>query len=171
MGAHPFTQNMDFSYAIAVTDTTGGWVERKDDAYQIAARFGACIRIYTKAAISLRSKDMENFMSKFCRGNQPDFRFSLRDSGLDTKEPRGNPRKQILWFLQDDIEVQCIMQWGLLSYLAQSHLNNVFIRVGVLQACHDRAIQKAMVAAFNTLLEKGTRRGQHSWKHRTKAKI
>ena len=43
-----------------------------------------------------------------------------------------------MWFLQDDIEVPCIMQWLLLWYSAHSHVNNVFTRVGVLQSRHDK---------------------------------
>ena len=52
-------------------------------------------------------------------------------------------------FLQDDIEVPCIMQWRLLWYSAQCHLKNV----GVLQACHDQTIKKAIETAFTCQIE------------------
>ena len=55
-----------------------------------------------------------------------------------------------LWFLQDDIEVPCIMQRELLWYPAQSHLNHVLINVGVFQACHDKTIKKAILRPRST---------------------
>ena len=66
---------------------------------------------------------------------------------------------KLLWFLQDDIEVPCIMQWRLLWYPAQSHLNHVLINVGVFQAFHDNTIKKAILRPRSTALHgKGTPR-------------
>ena len=55
---------MEFSCAVAIMEKIGGWEKRKENENQIGARFGVCMWIYSKAAISQRSNDMWNFMSK-----------------------------------------------------------------------------------------------------------
>ena len=58
--------------------------------------------------------------------------------------------------LQEGFEVPCIMQWRLLWYDAQSHLNNILIKAGALQACHGTTIKKAMETVFTTPFGKMT---------------
>ena len=65
--------------------------------------------------------------------------------------PWTSKNAKIMWFLQDDIQVPCIMQCRLLWLCAQSDLNKVLIRVGALRPCHDKTIKKAMENVFTTL--------------------
>ena len=44
-GSRDHTQK-EFSHAVAVMDTIGGWEKREEDKNRIGARFGACIWIY-----------------------------------------------------------------------------------------------------------------------------
>ena len=56
-----------------------------------------------------------------------------------------------VWELvQDDIEVPCIVQWRLLWYSAQSHLNEVLIKIDALRICYDKMVIKPMVTALAT---------------------
>ena len=47
------------------------------------------------------------------------------------------------------------MQWGLLCYSAQSHLNNVLIRIGAMRVCCDKTVTKAMGSVLATPFKKG----------------
>ena len=112
---------------------------------QIGARFGACMWIHTKAAISLRSRDTENFMFKLhsiTEAINKTWEFLYVTHEWIQKRSVELQESRIMWFLQDGIEVPCTMQWRLLWYSAQSHLNKVLIRNGALRACHDTTIKK-----------------------------
>ena len=63
IGACLFLTHMEL-YAVADMDKIVGWEEGNEKDNHVGARFGACMWIYTKAAMSLRPKDMKNFMSK-----------------------------------------------------------------------------------------------------------
>ena len=54
--------NMVFCNAVAVMDKIGEWEKNKEDEHPIAARFGACMLIYTKAVLSARPEDVNNFI-------------------------------------------------------------------------------------------------------------
>ena len=125
---------------------TGGWEEGKDEENQIGARFGACMWIYTNAATSVRSR----------HGSAISKSHSIKEAAWEvlygthawiqdcsTELPESN----MMW-IQDDIEVPCIMQWGLLSYSALRHPDNVLIKVGVFQACFDKTIKRAIDSSF-----------------------
>ena len=122
--------------------------------------------IFTKVDVSQRSKDMGNFMFKFHSMTEAinkmwDFFFGthkwMQKSFKEIQESKS------MWFLQDDIEVPCMMQWKLVWYSAQSHLNRFLIRIGALRDCCDKAIIKAMETVLATPLGKDTRRGQSAW--------
>ena len=146
---------MVFYNAVAVMDKIGGWEKKKEDEHPIAARFGACMLIYTKAVLSARPEDMNNFTRTL---------HSITDAISKTWEVLYGAH---WWFQQDsmelheseifrswqyDIEVPCIMHWGLLWHLL--HLNDVLIKIDALRKCDDKTIIKAMETVCTILWEK-----------------
>ena len=53
--------NLEFFYAVADMDKIEGQEKRREYENQLGARFGACMWIYSKAVLSPRPEDMENF--------------------------------------------------------------------------------------------------------------
>ena len=76
----------------------------------------------------------------------------MQKSSVELQESR------VVGLLQDVIEVQCMMQWGLLRYSAQSHLNKVLIRIGALRVCYDKTVNKAVETVFASPFWK-----RHTW--------
>ena len=52
---------MEFSNAVAVMDSIGGWEKRTEDENLSGARFRVCMWICSKAVLSPRPEDLENF--------------------------------------------------------------------------------------------------------------
>ena len=137
--------------AVAVMDRIGGWEEGKEDENQIGAHFGACMWISTKAAISIRSKDMKNFISQIHPLTEAVNKTWDVLCGThawiqqDSMELQGSHTMKSLHY---DTEVPCVMQWGLLWYSAPSHLNEILIKGGASQTCHDKTVRKATETSF-----------------------
>ena len=68
------------------------------------------------------------------RCNQQDLGLSLRHSQMVTTI---HQECKIMKSWQYDIEVPCIVQKRLLWYSAQSHLNEVLIKIGTLKICYE----------------------------------
>ena len=86
----------------------------REDESQIGARFVACMWIFTRAAISLQSKDKGNFMCKLHSITEVvnktwDLLYGahewIQQHSMELQESK------IVKLLQFDIEVPCIMQW------------------------------------------------------------
>ena len=57
--------------------------------------------------------------------------------------------------LQYDIDVPCILQWELLFYSAQSHLNEVLINIGALKNCFEkRSLRQWRPCSLHPIWEK-----------------
>ena len=122
----PFHTNMEFSNAVA-------------KIIKLVHELGfACV-----SSISLRPNDMSNFklhtitliVDKTWVSLSQIYEW-IQEGSMELHE------RKIMWFLQDDIEVPCIMQWRLLWCSAPSHLNEMLIKGGVFQTCHDKTIKK-----------------------------
>ena len=114
---------------------------------------GSC----TKAAISPRPKDMDNFMSKLhsiaeAVNKNWDFLHVVHEwTQPDSVELQACI---VMKSSHCDVEVPCIVQWEVLWYSARNHLNNVLINVGVFQACYDITIRNIETYLSPAFLEK-----------------
>ena len=120
----------EFSYAIAVIDRIGGWIEGGgiEDGSQIGGRLAVCIWILSKAVVC----NGQNYM-KACR-NQQNLLWKplivsvhvcrinhdwIAEFSLVLQEHK------VLGALNHDTEVSCMVHWELLWYSAPSSLNNL----------------------------------------------
>ena len=136
IGACHFDTNIELSYTVAVMCKIGGWEEENEQESQIGARSGACMWIYTKAGISLRSKDRQS--------TRPVIFFK---------------KAVFLLFVHCHIfEVPGVVQWELLWYSAPSDLNEILLKSGVSSTCHDKIIKTSF-----TPLWRRARAWVYSW--------
>ena len=148
---------MEVSSAIAVMDKIGGWEEGNEQESQIGARFlGPACGSIPKQQCRDGQRAKEFPCPNYTRLQRPPTRpgsFSV-ELTFGYNRAHGTPRGQMK-SLHYDIEVPCIVQWALLRYSAPSHLNNILVKDGVFQTCHEKTIKKAMERSFTCLFGNG----------------
>ena len=102
----------------------GNGKRRRKMNHPIAARFGACMLIYTKAVLSARPEDVNNFIHTLywdyrCKSARAG-KFCIEFTGGSNRTPWSSKKAQFLRSLQYDIEAPCIMHWGLFWHPAPS---------------------------------------------------
>ena len=105
--------NIEFSCTVAVMEKLVDGEKRQEDENQIGARFGACMWICTQAAISLRPKDMKNFVSKIhsiTEAANKTWDFLCQTHQWIPKSSVEFQESRVRELLQDDLEVPCIVQ-------------------------------------------------------------
>ena len=92
----------EFSYAIAVLDRVGGWIDGDEEGSQIEARFAASLWIYTKAVILQWTKAHGNL--------QHQFKLTRLWKQSEWVCASFQVENKILVQLNDDIVVPCVVQ-------------------------------------------------------------
>ena len=141
--------NAEFSYAIAVMDRVGGWIDGAEEGSQIGARFAASAWIYTKAVIGNEKRHMEAFRYYtmnlimeainwvLCIYFQDDHDW-ISEYSLVMQE------NKILEALNYDIDVPCVVQWKKLWYSAPTSLNIALLNGGVIFAEYSETVNVAI---------------------------
>ena len=125
----------EFSHAVAVMDQVGGWHEEGRVEDKQGLRMQTDRRINSKAVICNGQRYMESL-----RGQK---RIAVIEAinGVCTRVQE-NPRTTFLRTFQFDIEVPCVVLWGLLWCSALTSLKNNLMKNGLMLATYSRVVDK-----------------------------
>ena len=142
-----------FSYAMTVMEKVEGWNEEK----WVGSSFAACMWNYSKAVLcdgqGPTREELRRKLSTIMESVSWVCKDSLRDHEWVTERNVILKENEILEALNYDLDVPCVIQWGLLKFSSPSRLNQTFTNSGTKLAKYHEAVNMAIEATFTMPFE------------------
>ena len=138
---------------MTVTDKVEGWNEKE----WAGSRFVACMWIYTNAVMcdgqEPTQEEMMRNLSTIMESASWVCEDALRDNEWVTEHNVILKENENLEALNYDLDVPCVIQWGLLWFSSPSRLKQTFTNNGTEVAKYHEAVNMAIEATFTTPFE------------------